>query len=160
MAVPSTNISIKGIAKELYYNDYSSSETITGPIHMYDLMNSGQTAGSGLSYPAWDNSPCSSNPPYECLGGLCFTSITATYYDGTQVPPNVPITVYFITAEWTDGETWVNSIGAQGFENISNVNSPTPLSDQRGDYTYDYTTCENDFVVDGTGRITSTTPVC
>jgi hypothetical protein len=160
MAVPSTNISMLGIAKELYYNNYSSSGSITGPIHMYDLMNSGQAAGSGVSYPAWDNSPCSSNPPYGPAFSSDFTAITATYYDGTQTPPNVPITVYFITAEWTNGETWVNSLGAQGFESISNLNNPTPLSNQRGTYTYDYVTCGNDFVVDGTGRIISTTIIC
>ncbi len=160
MAVPNTNISMLGIAKELYYNDYSSSGSITGPIHMYDLMNSGQAAVSGVSYPAWNNSPCSSNPPYGPAFSSDFTAITATYYDGTQTPPNVPITVYFITAEWTNGETWVNSLGAQGFESISNLNNPTPLSNQRGTYNYDYTTCGNDFVVDGSGRITYTNPIC
>ena len=52
------------------------------------------------------------------------------------------------------------SLGAQGFESISNVNNPTPLSNQRGTYSYDYTTCANDFVVDGSGRITYTNPTC
>ncbi len=160
MAVPASNISMLGIAKELYYGNYSSSGSITGAISSYDLMNSGNSGGSGLSYPAWDNPPCSSNPPYGPAFSSDFTTITATYYDGTQTPPNVPITVYFITAEWTNGETWVNSLGAQGFESISNLNNPTPLSNQRGTYKYDYTTCANDFVVDGSGRITYTNPTC
>ncbi len=160
MAVPTSNISMLGIARELYYGNYSSSGSITGAISSYDLMNSGNSGGSGLSYPAWDNQPCSSNPPYGPAFSSDFTSITATYYDGTQTPPNVPITVYFITAEWTNGETWVNSLGAQGFESISNLNNPTPLSNQRGTYNYDYTTCGNDFVVDGSGRITYTNPTC
>jgi hypothetical protein len=160
MAVPTSNISMLGIARELYYGSYSSSGSITGAISSYDLMNSGNSGGSGLSYPVWDNSPCSSNPPYGPAFSSDFTAITATYYDGTQTPPNVPITVYFITAEWTNGETWVNSLGAQGFESISNLNNPTPLSNQRGTYNYDYTTCANDFVVDGSGRITYTNPTC
>jgi len=160
MAVPTSNISMLGIARELYYGNYSSSGSITGAISSYDLMNSGNSGGSGLSYPAWDNPNCSSNPPYGPASSSDFTAITATYYDGTQTPPNVPITVYFITAEWTNGETWVNSLGAQGFESISNLNNPTPLSNQRGTYNYDYTTCANDFVVDGSGRITYTNPTC
>ena len=160
MAVPTSNISMLGIARELYYGNYSSSGSITGAISSYDLMNSGNSGGSGLSYPAWNNPNCSSNPPYGPASSSDFTAITATYYDGTQTPPNVPITVYFITAEWTNGGTWVNSLGAQGFESISNLNNPTPLSNQRGTYNYDYTTCANDFVVDGSGRITYTNPTC
>lgn len=161
MAVPSSGaVSMLGIAKELKHNNYNSNNSITGLISMYDLMNGGNAGGSGENYPAWDNGSCETSPPYGPVFSSDFTSITATYYDGTQTPQNVPVTVYFLTHEWTNGETWVNSIGAQGFENISNVNNPTPLSNQRGTYTYDYTTCANNFVVDFSGRITYTNPIC
>jgi len=161
MAVPSSGaVSMLGIAKELKHNNYNSTNSITGLISMYDLMNGGNAGGSGENYPSWDNGSCETNPPYGPAFSSDFTAITATYYDGTQAPPIVPITVYFITAEWTNGETWVNSLGAQGFESISNLNNPTPLSNQRGTYNYDYTTCANDFVVDGSGRITYTNPTC
>ena len=119
MAVPTSNVSTLGIAKELKYNNY--------------------------------NSTCDTNPPFAG-----WRSITCQYTDinGTQ-----NITVYF-NDNISDGETWVNGIGNAGYENISTTSNPTPLNNQRGTYTYDYTTCANTFQVDSNGRIFTTTPIC
>jgi len=51
MAVPSSGtLSMLGLSKEKVHDDYSSSSGITNPISMYDLVNGGNTNGSGNSY--------------------------------------------------------------------------------------------------------------
>ena len=53
MAVPgSGTLSMLGLSKEKVHDDYSSSSGITNPISMYDLVNGGNTNGSGNSYDA------------------------------------------------------------------------------------------------------------
>lgn len=156
MAVPTSNISMLGIARELYYGSYSSSGSITGAISSYDLMNSGNSGGSGLSYPVWDNSPCSSNPPYtpatSNFVGFLISPITLTY----AVPGGTAnVTTWFLVNEWVSSDNWAKSIGAQGFENITNLNNPTPLSNQRGTYNYQGFVNNFDLEIDGQGRITS-----
>ena len=156
MAVPTSNISMLGIARELYYGNYSSSGSITGAISFYDLMNSGNSGGSGLSYPVWDNSPCSSNPPYtpatSNFVGFLVSPITLTY----AVPGGTAnVTTWFLVNEWVSSDNWAKSIGAQGFENITNLNNPTPLSNQRGTYNYQGFVNNFDLEIDGQGRITS-----
>jgi len=61
MAVPfSGTLTMLGLAQEALYGTYGSG-TITSPIHMYDLVNGGNSAGSGNSYPAV-NQNCLPNP--------------------------------------------------------------------------------------------------
>lgn len=51
MAVPgSGTLSMLGLSKEKVHDNYSSSSGITNPISMYDLVNGGNTNGSGNSY--------------------------------------------------------------------------------------------------------------
>ena len=51
MAVPSSGeLLMRKLAKEKLYDDYNSAQGITGPISMYDLVNGGNTNGSGHSY--------------------------------------------------------------------------------------------------------------
>lgn len=51
MAVPSSGeLLMRKLAKEKLYDDYNSVQGITGPISMYDLVNGGNTNGSGHSY--------------------------------------------------------------------------------------------------------------
>ena len=51
MAVPGNGkLSMLGLSKEKVQDDYSSSSGITNPISMYDLVNGGNTNGSGNSY--------------------------------------------------------------------------------------------------------------
>ena len=61
MAVPTSGtLSQLAIAQEALYATYGSG-TITGPISLYDMINSGNTKGSGNSYPAI-NEGCLPNP--------------------------------------------------------------------------------------------------
>lgn len=61
MAVPTSGtLSLKAIAQEALYGTYGSG-TITNPIHLYDLVNGGNSAGSGNSYPTV-NTGCTPNP--------------------------------------------------------------------------------------------------
>jgi hypothetical protein len=61
MAVPTTGtLTMLGLAQEALYGTYGSG-TITSPIHLYDLVNGGNSAGSGNSYPTV-NTGCTPNP--------------------------------------------------------------------------------------------------
>lgn len=51
MAVPSSGtLSMYNLAREKHHDDYSSNQNILIPISMYDLVNGGNTNGSGVSY--------------------------------------------------------------------------------------------------------------
>mgnify|MGYP000200362317 FL=1 len=61
MAVPTSGVlTMEGLAQEVLYGTYGSGNVIS-PIHMYDLINGGNSAGSGNSYPAI-NTSCTPNP--------------------------------------------------------------------------------------------------
>ena len=61
MAVPTSGaLSMESIAQEALYGTWGSG-TITGPISMYDMINGGNTKGSGNSYPTV-NTSCTPNP--------------------------------------------------------------------------------------------------
>ena len=61
MAVPTSGtLTLLGLAQEALYGTYGSG-TITYPIHLYDLVNGGDSAGSGNSYPTV-NTCCTPNP--------------------------------------------------------------------------------------------------
>lgn len=62
MAVPSSGaLSMRGLAREKVYDNYSSASTPTAPYSMYDLVNGGNTNGSGVSFDA-TNTNSSSYP--------------------------------------------------------------------------------------------------
>jgi len=89
MTVPLTGIlTIEGLAQEALYGTYGSG-TITPPIHMYDLMNGGNSAGSGNSYPTLNQS-CLPNPA-----------------DGS-LDPGVVRTVVFVAALTETTSAWSN----------------------------------------------------
>ena len=61
MAVPASGtLSQLALAQEALYGTYGSG-TITGPISLYDMINGGNTNGSGNSYPTVNQS-CLPNP--------------------------------------------------------------------------------------------------
>lgn len=67
MAVPIDGVlTLEGLAQEALYGTYGSG-TITPPIHLYDLVNGGDSAGSGNSYPTV-NEDCLPNPAYRVQG--------------------------------------------------------------------------------------------
>lgn len=62
MAVPSSGtLEMLKLAKEKVHDDYNSSFSITFPISMYDLVNGGNTNGSGVSFDITNMNSCS-NP--------------------------------------------------------------------------------------------------
>ena len=61
MAIPTSGaLSMESIAQEALYGTWGSG-TITGPISMYDMINGGNSHGSGNSYPTV-NTGCTPNP--------------------------------------------------------------------------------------------------
>ena len=61
MAVPTSGaLSMQDMAQEALYGTWGSG-TITSPISLYDLVNGGNTGGSGNTYPTV-NSGCTPNP--------------------------------------------------------------------------------------------------
>jgi hypothetical protein len=61
MAVPTSGaLSMKDMAQEALYGTWGSG-TITSPISLYDLVNGGNTGGSGNTYPTI-NTNCTPNP--------------------------------------------------------------------------------------------------
>jgi len=65
MAVPTSGtLELEELAREAYYGQYGGNATaypITHPIFLYDLVNGGNSAGSGMSYPTV-NTNCLPNP--------------------------------------------------------------------------------------------------
>ena len=73
MAVPgSGTLSMLNIAQEALYGTWGSG-TITGPISLYDMVNGGNTNGSGNSYPTV-NTNCTPNPADRTA--LTLTNVT------------------------------------------------------------------------------------
>ena len=85
MAVPTSGaLSMLDIAQEALYGTWGSG-TITGPISMYDMINGGNSHGSGNSYPTV-NDDCTPNP------------VDRSYYQITlyesDYPAPPPVTVF------------------------------------------------------------------
>tara|TARA_R110002012_G_scaffold277946_1_gene465468 strand:+ start:512 stop:973 length:462 start_codon:yes stop_codon:yes gene_type:complete len=89
MAVPASGtLSQLAIAQEALYGTYGSG-TITGPISLYDMVNGGNTNGSGNSYPTV-NTGCLPNPANR--GSNQLTAVTdamgagsTTYYYNSNI---------------------------------------------------------------------------
>ena len=93
MAVPTSGaISMLGLAQEAFYGTYGTG-VIADPIHLYDLVNGGDSAGSGDDYPTV-NDDCTPNP------------VDRSYYQITlseAIYPSVPnVTVYTTRNPITD----------------------------------------------------------
>jgi hypothetical protein len=82
MTVPLSGIlTMEGLAQEALYGTYGSG-TITSPIHMYDLVNGGNSAGSGNSYPVV-NQNCLPNPAdrnYRQLTNVLNAATTTPFF--------------------------------------------------------------------------------
>ena len=91
MAVPTSGVlTMLGLAQEALYGTYGSG-TITSPIHMYDLVNGGNSAGSGNSYPAV-NTSCTPNPADRSYYQITLTEAWAEGGDVTVFTTRNPIT--------------------------------------------------------------------
>jgi hypothetical protein len=106
MAIPTSGaLSMKSIAQEALYGTWESG-TITGPISIYDMINGGNSHGSGNSYPTV-NTACTPNPAdrgtynsftiYDGTGGTTtlYTTVALTAVTtGTIIYSNVSGSVY------------------------------------------------------------------
>ncbi len=94
MAVPTSgSLSMLDMAQEALYATYGTG-SVTGPISMYDMMNGGNTKGSGNSYPSI-NTACTPNPASGITNSNVennilewdvtssnFTDVAPVYYSG------------------------------------------------------------------------------
>ena len=88
MAVPTSGaISMLGLAQEAFYGTYGTG-VIAEPIHLYDLVNGGDSAGSGDDYPTV-NSGCTPNPVTRSS-----TPLLQMYKYQEGQPTIGPITLY------------------------------------------------------------------
>ena len=86
MAVPASGqLSQLAMAQEALYGTYGSG-TVTGPISLYDMVNGGNTNGSGNSYPTV-NTGCTPNPATR--GALQLTA------GRDDMGSDSPITLYY-----------------------------------------------------------------
>ena len=144
MAVPSTGeLNMLNMAREALYGTWGSG-TITGPISLYDLVNGGNTNGSGNSYPTI-NDGCEPNPASRSN----YTSLLQIYKvdDGTVTGP---FTFYVAASEaatatavatgdtiYTDAEltttlgAFGNGTGSTSTEYYSQSGLGTTLSDDQ-----------------------------
>ena len=94
MGVPTGTValSLRNIARERLYGNYGGGGTITGAVSMYDLLNGGNTGGSGDSYPAL-NVACGNVTPTGsmnswrgyCQNWLCYYPTGGSHYSGEIV---------------------------------------------------------------------------
>jgi len=116
MAVPSAGtLSMLAIAQEALYGTYGSG-TVTGPISLYDMVNGGNTNGSGNSYPTV-NTGCLPNPASR-NAYVAFTNVFKED-NGTETGP---FTFYL-----NPSEAATVSAVANGDIVYSDANLTTPL---------------------------------
>jgi len=125
MAVPTSGVlTLEGIAQEALYGTYGTG-VITPPIHLYDLVNGGDSAGSGDSYPVV-NEDCIPNP-------------------ATRLPfiTTSQITNITETSATTGGEniafSFKSPITSRGIQHSTNVSGPFTTIDM-GAGSVDFTT--------------------
>jgi hypothetical protein len=116
MVVPDSGpLELEELAREAYYGEYNGSAVtfpITPPIALYDLVNGGNSAGSGMSYPAI-NQDCEPNPADRLpsstptLTTTSVSSITTSTASsgGTSVTENGS-SIVVKGVFWTDSLPW------------------------------------------------------
>ena len=107
MAVPQaySTLSLLKMAREAKHADYNGSQSM-GTISLYDMMNSGNSHGSTVSYPEI-NTDCNPNPDHDHNGGgggtytLIVIQLTAspyttysTYFTGDVEDLGIGDTIY------------------------------------------------------------------
>ncbi len=92
MAIPTSGVlSVYAMAQEALYGTYGSG-TITGPISIYDMVNGGDSHGSGNSYPTV-NDNCTPNPLERTAVPLYQMYKSSQLNDGTPLISG-PFTYY------------------------------------------------------------------
>lgn len=147
MAVPASGtLSQLAMAQEALYGTYGSG-TITGPISLYDMVNGGNTNGSGNSYPTL-NTNCTPNPVSSCGTYAAINSATN--------PAGDSITVYYRSDIYSSPSNFVNTIGAIAYSS-STGSTHYPVGNG---YVFNYITCANEVNLDCNGQIIFTQGIC
>lgn len=133
MAVPTSGtLSLKAIAQEALYGTYGSG-TITNPIHLYDLVNGGNLAGSGNSYPTV-NENCLPNPasrlPVITTKPVSNVTSNSAQTGGTGIVSTSPITLkgieYSTSSTFATKTTITSGSGTGDFNtSITGLNATT-----------------------------------
>lgn len=115
-----------GFAREKIYNNYSSSSTPTAPYSMYDLVNGGNTNGSGVSFPTTNTaSPSypSTSTPYEMSDWYGYDNDASSYtsFSGTskQNTANAACTPLRSTTYYHDGSGANPTTGDEVYSNAA-----------------------------------------
>ena len=133
MAVPTSGtLSLKAIAQEALYGTYGSG-TITNPIYLYDLVNGGNSAGSGNFYPTV-NEDCLPNPaarlPIITTKFVSNVSPNSAQTGGTGIVSTAPITLkgieYSTSSTFATKTTITSGSGTADFNtSITGLSSAT-----------------------------------
>ena len=120
MGVPTSGaLSLRNIARERLYGNYGGGGTITGAVAMYDLLNGGNSGGSGNTYPAINGGAgnVSPNGSMESWYGYCQNWVTyyptgSNNYAGKEVnrtfdacPANTTPDSYWASDQLTNANT-------------------------------------------------------
>tara|TARA_B110000240_G_scaffold86611_1_gene98560 strand:+ start:153 stop:1976 length:1824 start_codon:yes stop_codon:yes gene_type:complete len=133
MAVPIDGVlTLEGLAQEALYGTYGSG-TITPPIHLYDLVNGGDSAGSGNSYPTV-NEDCLPNPasrlPVITTKPVSNVTSNSAQTGGTGIVSTSPITSkgieYSTSSTFATKTTITSGSGTADFNiSIAGLNATT-----------------------------------
>ena len=104
MAVPNSGaLDMLNMAREALYGTWGSG-TITGPISLYDMVNGGNTHGSGNSYPTV-NENCLPNPATR---GASYVELKQVYKRVSNVVTG-PFTHYFSSGQASNASSITSS---------------------------------------------------
>src|SRR5210317_1616735 len=119
MAVPgSGQLNMLKLAREKVYDDYNSSSAITAPISMYDLVNGGNTNGSGVSYDS-TNFGSTSHPDLDTPHS--FSEWYSYDHDATVLGGNG--TDWHSSAYYASGDIYDTSNGTSNLGHTSQANA-------------------------------------
>jgi hypothetical protein len=114
MAVPTSGVlTLEGIAQEALYGTYGTG-VITPPIHLYDLVNGGDSAGSGNSYPTV-NDGCTPNPVDRIYSPVTVSNVSLTQTVYTTTNPSTSLSIGDILYKQVAGGGYVPYNGGGGF---------------------------------------------
>ena len=151
MAVPGSSgtpeLSMLKLAREAKHGAYTGSQSM-GVIHMYDLMNGGNTNGSTVSDPTL-NTACDPNPD-DCAGTEQYATLSG------ENPSGGSITVYYRSDIYSSASDFANSEGAVAYSN----NTGSARHSAGDGYVFIYSGCSNEVNLNSNGQSTYTEPIC
>jgi hypothetical protein len=119
MAVPSSGtLSMYNLAREKHHDDYSSNQNILIPISMYDLVNGGDTNGSGVDYEVTNQA---SSPKPDSTAPHAMSEWYGYDHDGAVLGGNG--TNWNSAPYYASGNIYYNSNGTSALGHTSKANA-------------------------------------